>query len=309
MVLVAAFFSLPADSSGRASLQRLKTGVDWIGLSIISADLAILSYVLAAITTSASLSARRPFDIALLSIALLLIPSFILWMRHQESHNHPAIIPNSLWRRTGFTSVCIATFLTWAMFNALAFFATLLMQKIQHISALQTSLRFLPLVIFSVSANIVAGYLVDKVAASMLAFGATTLSAITPLLLAILRPEWAYWAAIFPAMCLVPLSSDLLFNVSNLVITATFPANEQALAGGVFSTVSQLGSSIGLAITAAIASSVTSAAAGDGKEMNQDAMLKGYRAAFWTCLAAAIVSCVVSTVGLRGSGKVGLKRE
>ena len=47
MVLVAAFFSLPADSSGRASLQRLKTGVDWIGLSLISADLAILSYVLA----------------------------------------------------------------------------------------------------------------------------------------------------------------------------------------------------------------------------------------------------------------------
>ena len=110
-------------------------------------------------------------------------------------------------------------------------------------------------------------------------------------------------------MCLVPLSSDLLFNVSNLVITATFPANEQALAGGVFSTVSQLGSSIGLAVTAAIASSVTSAAVGGGREMNQDAMLKGYRAAFWTCLAAAIVSCVVSTAGLRGSGKVGLKRE
>jgi len=47
MVFASAFFALPADSSGRASLQKLRSGVDWVGLLLISADLAILSYVLA----------------------------------------------------------------------------------------------------------------------------------------------------------------------------------------------------------------------------------------------------------------------
>ena len=109
------------------------------------------------------------------SIALTLIPVFIFWVGKQEQGGRPAIIPNSLWKRAGFSSVCVATFLTWAMFNSLAFFATLLMQEVQHVSAQQTSLRFLPLVVFSVSANVLAGYLVDKVTASKLAFGATVL--------------------------------------------------------------------------------------------------------------------------------------
>ena len=204
MVFASAFFSLPHDS-GRASLESLRKGVDWVGLLLLSADLAILSYVLASITSSSSLSPRRPLDIALLALALVLIPCFIFWVGRQENLGRPAIIPNSLWRKSGFSSACLATFLTWAMFNALAFFATLVMQEIQHISALQTSLRFLPLVIISVLANFVAGYLVDKVAASILAFGATTLSAIAPIVLAVLSPEWSYWKAMFLAMCLVSL--------------------------------------------------------------------------------------------------------
>ena len=310
MVFASAFFSLPIDTSGRAPMQRLRNGVDWVGLLLISADLAMLSYVLASISSSSSLSPRRPVDIALLVLALLLIPCFILWVGRQEKLGRPAIIPNSLWRKAGFSSVCVATFLTWAMFNALAFFATLLMQEIQHVSALQTSLRFLPLVILSVSANFVAGYLVDKVAASKLALGATILSAAAPAIFATLSPSWPYWTALFPAICLIPLSSDLLFSVSNLVITSTFSKDDQALAGGVFSTVSQLGSSIGLAVTAAIASSVTAASAARNEGISTpESMLMGYRSAGWTCFAAAIASCLISTLGLRKSGKVGLKRE
>jgi len=88
--------------------------------------------------------------------------------------------------------------------------------------------------------------------------------------------------AAFPVMSLSSISSDLLFNVLNLVITTTFFTSEQALAGGVFNTVSQLGNSIGPSVTAAIASSVTSAA-NNSNTSDPEAILKGYRAAFWTC--------------------------
>ena len=112
----------------------------------------------------------------------------------------------------------------------------------------------------------------------------------------------------FPAICLIPISSDLLFNVANLVITSSFPDSDQTLAGGIFNTVSQLGNSLGLAVTGAIASSRSSVARKHGASAS-DEQLEGIRAAFFTCLAAAIVSCFVSTIGLRKSGKVGLKRE
>ena len=183
LIFVVAFFSLPADIARSRSLRRLRSKVDWMGLGLISVQLSTLSYVLASITSTSSLSPRRPLDIGLLILSLALIPAFILWVGRQERKGQPAIIPNSLWRRAGFTSVCIATFLPWAMFNAFAFFMTLLMQEVQGLSALQTSLRFLPLVILSVLANVLVGFLVDKVTASKLAFGATAFRYVSILIL------------------------------------------------------------------------------------------------------------------------------
>ena len=133
-------------------------------------------------------------------------------------------------------------------------------------------------------------------------------SAAAPAILAFTSPSWNYWIAMFPAMCLIPLSSDLLFNVANLVITSSFSSSDQTLAGGVFSTVSQLGSSIGLAVTGALASSRSASVSKTGATASQ-VQLEGIRAAFFTCVAAAIISSLISTIGLRKSGKVGLKRE
>ncbi len=152
------------------------------------------------------------------------------------------------------------------------------------------------------------GYLMDKVAASSLVLITSLLSAVSPLLFATSSPSWTYWAAAFPAMCLSPIASDVLFNVSNLIITASFKEDEQALAGGVFTTVSQLGNSIGLAMTALVASTVTTDAA-KGISASPSATLEGYRAAFWLCFASAVFSCGIGSFGLRKSGKVGLKRE
>lgn len=108
-------------------------------------------------------------------------------------------------------------------------------------------------------------------------------------------------------MILSVVSTDILFSVSNLVITTNFTSKKQALAGGVFNTVTQLGNSLGLAVTAIIAAATTDT------ETNQvtsvkSATLQGYRAAFWTCFAAAVISVFISTIGLRKAGKVGEKK-
>lgn len=50
--------------------------------------------------------------------------------------------------------------------------------------------------------------------------------------------------------------------MSSLVISRAFPAGSQALAGGFFNTISQLWNSVGLAVVAAIADSVTESGQG-----------------------------------------------
>lgn len=101
----------------------------------------------------------------------------------------------------------------------------------------------------------------------------------------------------------------MLWTVSSLIISRSFPSDAQALAGGVFNTISQLGNSVGLALTAAIAASVTRHHEADGSASTDVALLQGYRAAYWTIFAGMVVVCLASSLGLRRVGKVGIKQD
>ena len=97
----------------------------------------------------------------------------------------------------------------------------------------------------------------------------------------------------------------MLFTVSNIVISNAYPPEVQSLAGGVFNEVAQFGNSVGLAVTAAIAASMTE----HSKSDPTDALLQGYRAAFWTIFAATTAVVVVTFFGLRKTGLVGKKDD
>lgn len=97
----------------------------------------------------------------------------------------------------------------------------------------------------------------------------------------------------------------MLFTVSNLIISSAYPGEEQSLAGGVFNQVSQLGNSVGLAFTAAISASITA----HDHTSEAGALLKGYRAVFWTIFASSILVVVVCFFGLRKGGRVGAKED
>ena len=80
----------------------------------------------------------------------------------------------------------------------------------------------------------------------------------------------------------------------------------QSLAGGVFNVVSQFGNSVGLAITASIAASVTEQS---NIADEAHALMKGYRVAFWTIFASCTTVTVVVFFGQRKAGIVGKKDD
>jgi hypothetical protein len=82
------------------------------------------------VITGSAHNIKEPANIAILTIALLLFPTFVWWMHRQEQRGKPAIIPNSIWKNSAFTTSCIAVFLTWGAFNPLGYFTTLLYDRI-----------------------------------------------------------------------------------------------------------------------------------------------------------------------------------
>jgi MFS family permease len=307
LIFIVSIFGIPADpvfesQSFPAILKRLKTEIDWTGCFLISTSLGMFSYVLSVLAGNSS-HFKEPASITLFSIALILIPIFAFHIRRQERLGRKVIIPPSLFGNRVFTSLCLTVFVIWGVFNSIQYFLTLFYQTIQSLSAIQTSLRFLPMVVTGGIANFVTGLLVKRVRADVLVLGSGAITAISPLLMAIVDPKWSYWTCAFFVTAFTPICADVLFTIANLLITSVFPPQTHGLAGGVFNTVSNIGNSVGLAITAVVASGVTLGEKGPSAEILMD----GYRASYWLCFGANISALAVVAFGLRKIGKVGIK--
>lgn len=238
---------------------------------------------------------------------MALLPGFALWVHRQENLGRAVLIRNSLWRNKVFTSICINVFFIWGSFNATETLLTFFFQDVQGLTAMSASIRFLPEVVAGAITNILVGLYIHRMNANWLLAASFTASAVSPLLLALMRPSLTYWEFVFPAVSLIAIATDVLYTVSQLVITAEFDEKTQALAGGVFNTVAQIGKSVGLAISALIASSVSSKT--NATTTQQDRLFQGYRAAWWSTMAMTVLCIFVTLLTLRKIGKVGVKRE
>jgi nitrate/nitrite transporter NarK len=199
-------------------------------------------------------------------------------------------------------------FLVWGSFQATQTLLTFFFQEVQLLSAAQASLRFLPAPIVGLITNVTVGLTIHRVRANWAVIVTMGITSVAPLLVAVMKVRASYWEFVFPALALNVIGPDTLFTVSNLVITGAFPAKTQALAGGVFNTVAQIGKSVGLALSAVIAASITLQSSYSDKH-GPPALMEGYRAAFWFCLATCLATLMISFWGLRSIGKVGVKRE
>ena len=310
VIFIVSIFGIPAEKNATSQSQatilgRLRTQIDWIGCLLLSVSLGMFSYVLSVVASGGS-HFLQPASLVLFSIALVLLPMFLIHVRRQEHLGGTSIIPPSLLRNRVFTSLCIAVFLIWGVFGAMEFFLTLFYQSVQRLSAIQTSLRFLPMVVTGSLVNFLTGWLVTRVRANVLVLASAAITAIAPMLMAVVNTTWSYWACAFIATACAPVCADVLFTVANLFITSVFPPEKHALAGGVFNTISNIGNSIGLAITAVVASRVTLDRERKGETM-AEMLMDGYRVTFWLCFGADILVLGVAAVGLRKIGKVGLK--
>lgn len=257
---------------------------------------------------------KRPVDIALLTLSLLLIPTFILWVHRQERLGRRALIPNSLWHDRVFTSICINVFLIWGSFNAFEQITNLFFQRVQSLSAFQAGLRYSPGVVTGIVMSLLMGLMIHRIRGDVIIVSFSLVSLTAPVLMARIDPHWIYWKASFPAIILNTIGADASFTISNLLITSSFPAETQALAGGVFNTIAQLGNAFGMTLATLIAETITtkaiSSAGGDGSEVaGPDELMEGYRGAYWFFFGMLTAALCVSAAGLHKVGIVGSKNK
>lgn len=119
-----------------------------------------------------------------------------------------------------------------------------------------------------------------------------TATGLSALLFAIIDPAASFWQYGFPAAILAVFGADFIFACGTLFIAKVSLPGEQSVAGALFQTVTQLGTSFGLAITTiSQVVSMNKAAADMGVVIEHEAdvqsippaaLLRGYRVAQFT---------------------------
>lgn len=162
----------------------------------------------------------------------------------------------------------------------------------------------------TVLATFVSGYLLDRIKGNYITIFGICSALIANLLFAVpIPPETTYWAYGFPAMSLMAFGVDTVFPCLGLFTTQALPRKDQALAGAMYQTVSGVGRSIGSAIAAAIQTAVQNRQSVRSYADQREAFLKGLRAALWFDVGVLGVCLVVTVVGLRNIGKIGLLKK
>ncbi|KAF8754379.1 Peptidase S28 [Rhizoctonia solani] len=176
-----------------------------------------------------------------------------------------------------FAAVQLIVFFDWACFTTWLFFVTV-----------GTTVRVLPMAVSGLLCNLVVALVVGRISGTaLIAFGCF-FTALASLLFALIVPSASYWAFGFPAAAVVVFGADFMFATGSLFVAKIALPHEQSLAGGIFNTVNQLGTAFGLAIASVVSDTVHRRALREsGDELGS--LLRGYRAAFWTCFGFGTV--------------------
>lgn len=171
----------------------------------------------------------------LLILSVAFMPIFAFWMHRQEKKGKPALIPNSLWKKRTFTSICLMVLLSIALISGIELFSSLLyvslpiclelfliydcsFQEVQGLSALETSIRFFPGVVVGILSRFTIGLFIDKVPAVYIVVASCVLCSGAPLLMAFINPAWPYWYDAFVAQV-----SSILVSYEFTLILAVGP--------------------------------------------------------------------------------------
>ncbi|KAJ7841749.1 hypothetical protein B0H14DRAFT_2782456 [Mycena olivaceomarginata] len=155
--------------------------------------------------------------------------------------------PSLFARRRGRLGVIyLIALLQFAAFMIWAFWVQLYYQVYIGYSPVRTVVRLVPMFVTGLLCNVLVALLVGRVRIVWLLAGGTLTTMVAPLLFALVVPAAPYWAYGFPAAVCSVVGVDFLFAAGMMFVADSVAPGEMSVAGGVFQTMTQLGTSFGV---------------------------------------------------------------
>lgn len=259
---------------------------------------ALLVAGVAGISLTLSRVSEHGFDtwfVVASGVALGLLLAFV---RHERRHAAP-LVRFSLLRLPGVrTGNAVLALLAAASGGAL-FFTTLYLQLVLDYSAMDVGLAFAPVTLVMLVVSPIAGRLVSRWGVRRLLVAGSMLTGFGLLYLTQVDVDGSYMTAVLPGLAFVALGNGVAFAPTMIAATSGVPEADQGLASGMLGTAQELGTAIGLAVLASMATAVSRANEHLGPA---PASTAGYRAGF---LGATVLVGLALAVAWQGPRRVG----
>ncbi|KAJ7250727.1 hypothetical protein C8J57DRAFT_679187 [Mycena rebaudengoi] len=156
--------------------------------------------------------------------------------------------------------------------NAIDHFRRVYYENYVKLPPVLAALRMLPTVAGALC-NVFVVFVISRIDLALLIVFGTSFTGVGALFFAIIRPSAPYWAYGFPSPIISVFGADFVFAAGTLFVAKVSLPHEQSLAGGLFQTLTQLGTVFGLAISTLAHNAVA------GGHRGNDVPLKAYQAA------------------------------
>ncbi|PWN47166.1 MFS general substrate transporter [Violaceomyces palustris] len=322
LVALASLWLFPKDER---RLPGPKPALDIWGAGLGTSGLVLLVFCL---SSGGVYGWGKAFIVALLVLSVASLAAFT----YAEKRVKNPLMPLTLWRLPNFGASWVCGLFLYCWWQSVVYYLVLLAQNVYRLSPIQTALRLIPIGIISGPACAFGPYFIARFPLKNLVIVGMLGAVLTPIPSALttagggggggggggegvrsLPTSSSFFYHAFPTAVMGAIFITLSYTCINVFLITSVPPSAKGLAGGLANTSYQLGSGIGLAITAAVQQAVSKSSTVQPSSIeltstapNQDLnleqvlevleLLREYKACMWTCSAMAGVALLVILV-------------
>jgi EmrB/QacA subfamily drug resistance transporter len=223
--------------------------------------------------------------------AALLLAAFVVI----ETRSRAPLVPFSIFRIRTITGANVVGLLVGASLFSMFFFISLYMQQVLGYSAIKAGLSYLPLALSIILSAGIASQLVTKVGFKPILAAGMALIAAGLVWFSQISVDGTFLGDILGPSLLAAIGLGFAFVPVTIAAVSGIEDREQGLASGLINTSQQVGGALGLAILAAVSSSVT------GNSLDPKVLTEGFQDAFLVGAGFAILGLLATLFLIRSS--------
>jgi Na+/melibiose symporter-like transporter len=224
--------------------------LDWLGLVLLSPSLAAIIFGLAKSNEAGGFTA--PEVLIPIIAGALVLAVFFLYVQTRERHGRTPLVSPSLFKnRTSNLGLTTQT-VQWLVLQGVFFVISVFLQQERGYSAIQTGLMLVPATVGILTSSAMAQRMASRHPQRLLIRSGFTLTIVgLALLMALARQDSAVWT-FWPGLFLMGFGVGAMLTASVNVVQSAWPEKVQGDISGVSRSVSNLGSSLGVAIAGSV---------------------------------------------------------